>query len=386
MSDVAKYPKANHQTIVQKALWMNRRVQQYSNPLEEAADTIREMGPVRLLPYWPAVNTIARVEAELVNSSRRFLDEFKALAIEGGHSYLFTKLSTDEYEAYTLDPKNAVDANFQYKASEYESLIEKEQNEQATEEDKKLLQRYRYLRYWNVQWCDEVFVKEHPINKDDTARSLLKCLVTKKTQFLGFTYDRSNETLVAAGMLREVLETLGLRHIFDSNHVVDTSKISTKQLEELKNSEFIKSYFRACSVFAIRDTKKRDKWTANSIMQAIVVALRRAKLKMTNKRRHQTVDGKREYYYVYQLEKESVEKASEMVLLSIKEAGGKTDWKSELYSNVTNFMTTLDQDGYKHYLKYLSVPDDLSTNMLELTLKEESTVYTSSDGSDSEIY
>lgn len=235
------------------------------------------------------------------------------------------------------------------------------------------------VRYWNVKWADADFVDEHPINKDDTARSLLKCLVTKKTQYLGFNYDSKNETLVAAGMIRELFEILGFKHIFDYNHTVDTLKVTSTKLDALLNSEFIKSYGRALGIFKIdRKSKKFPEWNANKIMQSVVLALKRANLTMTNKQHKVTIEGKRQSFYIYQLEKESVEKASEMVLLSLKTTG----WKSDLYPNIIDFMTTLDAAGYNHYKKYLSLPLDISTRMQDLTFEDESSD-SSSSSSDS---
>lgn len=98
---------------------------------------------------------------ELEKDGTYLIDEFQKACIKTGLINLkisMTKPPRRKLFSYThfshptkrieciLKLEDVIYPNFCYDNSKYEQLIEKEQNEEATEEDKVTLQRYRYLR------------------------------------------------------------------------------------------------------------------------------------------------------------------------------------------------------------------------------------------------
>lgn len=360
-----KFPRAVASRLIERALWMNRKVAQFADYFDDVVTTIRTlMGPIPHEPFWPALNTIARVEAELVNSQRRFLDEFQSLALEAGHSYEFRLLDgKSEFVVPTYTKDAVTDSDFVYQATEFQSLIDREKISEASSEDKHKLAVYRYMSYWHVKWADTPFVENHPISLEDKARSLLRCLVGHSVQYRGNNFDKKNETLVAAGMLYEVMMILGFKHIFDTNTIINTNRISDGIMDQIKRCELFVSYGEACRLFgfeeknSVKATQKRTnkyEWSRKDVLHCIGIALRRCNLDLVTTRKYATINSKREAYNMYQLSKESVEKASEMSLLSVEQQFGRK-WSDEVNDTVRPFLLAVEMNGYKHYAKYLIV-------------------------------
>jgi len=263
-----KYPKATATKIVNKALWFNRKLREPSEPFASSISNIRSlMGPVPHEPFWPAINTLARAEAELINSRRRFLDEFEQMAIEAGHTYRLEVLEKEPDQKLPSRMKEMITSEkFLYDPKQYQELVDREKNDQATTDDKYLLQVYRYMSFWNVKWADEEFVDgkmrndrfKHPINLDDKERALLVCLVKPSSYTVPVmepTWGKKDQILLGAKLILEITKILGFLHIFDHTRIIDPSKLTDETIERLKRTALFSNNY-AKAFFGIKPSKK----------------------------------------------------------------------------------------------------------------------------------
>lgn len=239
------------------------------------------------------------------------------------------------------------------------------------------LQSYHYLAWYNVQWVDESFFSENPVQTNYALQSFL-------VEHLLGNFSGQNDKKMA--MIVEVLDVLEFKHVFDTDHIVhtipssqgmkNTTFLDDAKLQKLLKTEFFLNYFTACSIFNIRkneedddeeDKKKSKKfteieqaekdldkgiWTSITAMQQVSLMLRRAHIVFNSKRKMKQVNKKTFYYYQYQLDKVSVEKAMERVYLVLHKLHGK-NWPDVLQSDeVKILLKNLESRGLQHYDKY----------------------------------
>jgi len=310
------------------------------------------------------------------------LDEFKrACETLKMQNYKFTKPKTgrnksfEELRSYDRNYKICVKdvINIQYCTFDHDTLSDAEKNLNRTEYIK--LQSYHYLAWYNVLWVDETFFSENPVQTNYALQSFL-------VEYVLGNFSGQNDKKMA--MIVEVLDILEFKHVFDTGHIVhtipssqgvkNTTFLDDAKLQKLLKTEFFLNYFTACSIFNIRkndddeEDKKRTKkfteieqaekdldkgiWTSITAMQQVSLMLRRAHIVFTSKRKMKQVNKKTFYYYQYQLDKTSVEKAMERVYLVLHKLHGQ-NWPDVLQSDeVKSLLKNLENSGLQHYDKY----------------------------------
>ena len=320
------------------------RVSSYKDDDDDLDEDECVSGSVTLPEESPLLALQARELGERENAASRFFFEFRDMAVAGGHAVevLSDASLTEEALIHSVEDEAAQPAPAEGEPDGKTTVIGKmlvgalvpvsddmtpEEHfkaletrlfgNEATEDDKWAHYAKSYMVGWGLDRLDEPFLREHDVVRP-------KC--PKVAQLIRVLYpplcaEATLESAVSARvsilrtpMIREVLQALGFRSPFDTEHRIPDLMATWEA--GLKDVEFFRTYRQSAKLFDVNG--RTSAWSLNTVSKALGIVLGCIGLKLESTRKQCRLDGKKKETYTYSLDEGQCAEMLELVRLKMR--------------------------------------------------------------------